>query len=53
MKSFVLWNLANLAAYAAVELASGKITAPRARLLTVGKFGGFTIGADVLTGPAR
>jgi rhamnose transport system substrate-binding protein len=54
--SFALWDPANLgylAAYAAVELASGKITAAAGQTFTAGKLGSFTIGADntVLLGP--
>src|ERR1700761_8850346 len=55
-KEFELWNPANLgylAAYAAVELASGKITGAQGETFTAGKLGSFTIGADntVLLGP--
>jgi rhamnose transport system substrate-binding protein len=54
--SFALWDPANLgylAAYAAVELASGKITGASGQTFTAGKLGSFTIGADntVLLGP--
>jgi rhamnose transport system substrate-binding protein len=54
--SFALWDPANLgylAAYAAVELASGKITGAAGQTFTAGKLGPFTIGADntVLLGP--
>ncbi len=54
--SFALWDPANLgylAAYAAVELASGKITGAAGQTFTAGKLGSFTIGADntVLLGP--
>jgi rhamnose transport system substrate-binding protein len=56
VKSFELWNPANLgylAAYAAVELASGKITGAQGNTFTAGKLGSFTVGADhtVLLGP--
>ena len=52
---FVLWNPADLgylAAYAAVELASGKINGSRPDVHR-GKLGSFTVGADntVLLGP--
>jgi rhamnose transport system substrate-binding protein len=56
VKSFELWNPADLgylAAYAAVELASGKITGAAGQTFTAGKLGSFTVGADntVLLGP--
>jgi rhamnose transport system substrate-binding protein len=56
IKSFELWNPANLgylAAYAAVELASGKISGTQGQTFTAGKLGSFTVGADktVLLGP--
>ncbi len=56
--SFVLWNPANLgylAAYAAVELASGKITNAAGQSLTAGKLGKFTVGSDstILLGDPR
>jgi rhamnose transport system substrate-binding protein len=56
VKAFELWNPANLgylAAYAAVELASGKITAAQGQTFTAGKLGSYTVGADhtVLLGP--
>ncbi len=56
VKSFALWNPANLgylAAYAAVELASGKINGTQGQTFSAGKLGSFTIGADktVLLGP--
>jgi rhamnose transport system substrate-binding protein len=56
IKSFELWNPANLgylAAYAAVELASGKISGAQGQTFTAGKLGPFTVGADksVLLGP--
>jgi rhamnose transport system substrate-binding protein len=49
VKSFELWNPADLgylAAYAAVELASGKITGASGQTFTAGKLGSFTVGAD-------
>jgi rhamnose transport system substrate-binding protein len=54
--SFELWNPANLgylAAYAAVNLASKKITGSAGQSFTAGKLGKFTIGADntILLGP--
>ena len=56
VKEFELWNPANLgylAGYAAVELASGKITGSQGQTFTAGKLGSFTVGADntVLLGP--
>jgi rhamnose transport system substrate-binding protein len=56
LKAFELWNPANLgylAAYAAVELASKKITNASGQTFTAGKLGSFTVGADktVLLGP--
>jgi rhamnose transport system substrate-binding protein len=56
VKQFVLWNPANLgylAAYAAVEIASGQITGATGQTFTAGKLGSYTIGADntVLLGP--
>jgi rhamnose transport system substrate-binding protein len=53
---FVLWNPANLgylAAYAAVELASGTITGAAGQSFSAGKLGSYTVGADntVLLGP--
>jgi rhamnose transport system substrate-binding protein len=53
---FILWNPANLgylAAYAAVNLASKKITGATGQTFTAGKLGKYTIGADntVLLGP--
>jgi rhamnose transport system substrate-binding protein len=56
VKEFELWNPANLgylAAYAAVELASGTITGAAGQSFTAGKLGSFTVGADntVLLGP--
>jgi rhamnose transport system substrate-binding protein len=56
VQSFELWNPANLgylAAYAAVNLASKKITGASGQTLSAGKLGTFTIGADhtILLGP--
>jgi rhamnose transport system substrate-binding protein len=56
VKEFELWNPADLgylAGYAAVELASGKITGAQGQTFTAGKLGSFTVGADntVLLGP--
>ena len=56
VQSFELWNPANLgyvAAYAAAELASGKINGSTGQTFTAGKLGSFTVGADatVLLGP--
>lgn len=56
VKSFELWNPADLgylAAYAAVELASGKISGASGQSFTAGKLGSFTVGAanTVLLGP--
>ena len=56
VKSFELWNPADLgylAAYAAVEMASGKITGASGQSFTAGKLGSYTVGADntVLLGP--
>jgi len=56
VKTFALWNPANLgylAAYAAVELASGKIDGTAGQTFTAGKLGTFTVGAGktVLLGP--
>jgi len=56
IKQFELWNPANLgylAAYAAVEFASGKINGTQGQTFSGGKLGTFTIGADktVLLGP--
>ena len=53
---FILWNPANLgylAAYAAVNIASKKITGATGQTFTAGKLGKYTIGADntVLLGP--
>jgi rhamnose transport system substrate-binding protein len=56
VQSFELWNPADLgylAAYAAVELASGKITGASGQTFTAGKLGSYTVGAgnSVLLGP--
>ena len=56
VKEFVLWNPANLgylAAYAAVEIASGKITGASGQSFIAGKLGSYTIGDNntVLLGP--
>ena len=56
VKAFELWNPANLgylAAYAAVNLASGKITNTAGQSFTAGKLGKFTVGEDhtILLGP--
>jgi rhamnose transport system substrate-binding protein len=56
VKSFELWNPANLgylAAYAAVDLASGKISGSQGQSFSAGKLGSFTVGGDntVLLGP--
>ena len=54
--AFELWSPANLgylAAYAAVNYASGKITSAAGQSFTAGKLGKFTVGADstILLGP--
>src|ERR1700734_3564002 len=54
--AFVLWNPANLgylAAYAAVNLASKKITNAEGQTFSAGKLGKYTIGTDhtILLGP--
>ena len=56
VKSFELWNPADLgylAAYAAVEMASGKITGAQGQSFTAGKLGPYTGGLQnsVLLGP--
>ena len=56
VKEFVLWNPANLgylAAYAAVNYASGAITNASGQTFTAGKLGSYTVGADdtILLGP--
>ena len=56
VKQFELWNPADLgylAAYTAVELASGKVTNAQGQSFTAGRLGNFTVGADntVLLGP--
>jgi rhamnose transport system substrate-binding protein len=53
---FILWNPANLgylAAYAAINLASKKITNATGQSFTAGKLGKYTVGADhtILLGP--
>jgi rhamnose transport system substrate-binding protein len=54
--AFILWNPANLgylAAYAAVNLASKKITDAQGQTFTAGKLGKYTIGPDhtIILGP--
>jgi rhamnose transport system substrate-binding protein len=56
VQAFELWNPANLgylAAYAAVNLASKKITNAAGQSFTAGKLGKYTVGADhsILLGP--
>jgi rhamnose transport system substrate-binding protein len=56
VKSFELWNPADLgylAAYAAVNMASGKVTGSQGQSFTAGKLGSYTVGAEnsVLLGP--
>ena len=56
VKEFELWNPANLgylAAYAAVEMASGKVTGSSGQSFTAGKLGSYTVGSGstVLLGP--
>jgi rhamnose transport system substrate-binding protein len=56
IKEFVLWkpnDLGYLAAYAAVEIASGKLNGSQGQTFTAGKLGSYTVGADktVLLGP--
>src|ERR1700745_3092012 len=56
IKEFVLWkpnDLGYLAGYAAVEVASGKVSGTQAHTFPGGKPGSFTVGADktVLLGP--
>jgi rhamnose transport system substrate-binding protein len=56
VKSFELWNPADLgylAGYAAVQVASGKVTGAQGESFTAGKLGSYTVGADntVLLGP--
>ncbi len=56
VQQFELWNPANmgyLAAYAAVNYASKKITNTSGQSFTAGKLGNFTVGADqtILLGP--
>jgi rhamnose transport system substrate-binding protein len=57
IKAFELWNPANLgymAAYAAVNFASKKITNAQGQTFTAGKLGQFTVGANgtIILGPA-
>jgi rhamnose transport system substrate-binding protein len=56
IQSFALWNPANLgylAGYAAVNVASKKITGAQGQTFTAGKLGSFTVGPDntVILGP--
>lgn len=56
IKAFELWNPANLgylAAYAAANVASHKLTPSTGQSFTAGKLGSFTVGADntVILGP--
>src|ERR1700733_4265947 len=56
VKEFELWNPADLgflAAYAAVQIASGATTGPSGQTFTAGKLGSYTVGAGntVLLGP--
>jgi len=56
VKEFELWNPADLgylAAYAAVNMASGKVTGSSGQSFTAGKLGSYTVGAEntVLLGP--
>ena len=56
IQAFELWNpasLGNLAAYAAVMYASGKLNGSSGQSFTAGKLGSFTIGPDktILLGP--
>src|SRR6202046_2288867 len=56
IKAFILWkpqDLGYLAAYAAVEYASGAINGTQGQTFSAGRLGTFTIGADktVLLGP--
>ncbi len=49
IKEFVLWkpnDLGYLAAYAAVEIASGKLSPSTGATFTAGKLGSYTVGAD-------
>jgi rhamnose transport system substrate-binding protein len=54
MKSFVLWNLASLGCFAAVELASGKITGVQGQTPTAGRLSSFTVGEGntIVLGPS-
>ena len=56
IKEFVLWkpnDLGYLAAYAAVNFASGKLDGSQGQTFTAGKLGPYTVGADktILLGP--
>jgi rhamnose transport system substrate-binding protein len=56
IKEFVLWkpnDLGYLAAYAAVQVASGKVNGSSGQKFSAGKLGSFTVGTDksVLLGP--
>jgi len=56
IKEFVLWkpnDLGYLAAYAAVNFASGKLDGSQGQTFTAGKLGSYTVGADktILLGP--
>ncbi len=56
IQAFELWNPANLgylAAYAAVNFASGKLNGSAGQSFTAGKLGSFTVGTDktILLGP--
>lgn len=56
VKAFELWNPADLgylAAYAAADYASGKLTSAQGQTFTAGKLGKFTVGPDktILLGP--
>jgi rhamnose transport system substrate-binding protein len=58
VKAFELWDpakLGNLAAYAAVNLASKKITADPGQKFTAGPLGSYTIGSDhsIVLGPPQ
>ena len=56
IEAFALWDpakLGNLAAYAAVNVASKKITGAQGQTLTAGKLGSYTVGPDntIILGP--
>jgi len=58
VKDFLLWNPASLgylAGYAAIAVASGKVSGSQGQTFTAGKLGSFTVGADntVILGPAE